>query len=54
MRTRRKTRRNLSLDSGKCDKPMKRSKELQAGHAKAIATTVSASSSRQQRESGRI
>jgi len=27
MRTKRKTRRNLSLDSGRCDKPMKRSKE---------------------------
>lgn len=27
MRVRRKTRTNLCLDTGKCDKPMKRSKE---------------------------
>lgn len=27
MRVRRKTRTNLYLDTGKCDKPMKRSKE---------------------------
>lgn len=27
MRVRRKTRTNLNLDTGKCDKPMKRSKE---------------------------
>lgn len=38
MRVRRKTRTNLYLDTGKCDKPMKRSKEAAGWECKGDCT----------------
>ena len=38
MRIRRKTRTNLYLDTGKCDKPMKRSKEAAGWECKGDCT----------------